>query len=101
MSPASIPASPSPEPSKAPEHATPAEPATPPDPAAYDHPRAVQARARGLAAPYIPGGRDPEPEVAEAEERRYLRLLVAMILVLIFGGFVLGIVQNLLRGAGS
>jgi hypothetical protein len=74
---------------------------TPPDPEAYDHPRAVHARARGLSAPYIAGGRDPEPEVGKAEERRYLRLLIAMILVLVFGGFVLGIAQNLLRGAGG
>ena len=70
----------------------------PPDPAAYDHPRAAHARARGLSAPYIAGGRDPDPDRGRAEERRYLRLLVAMVVVLILAGFVLGIVQNLLRG---
>jgi hypothetical protein len=32
----------------------------PPDPDAYDSPRAAQARARGLAAPYIAGGEDPD-----------------------------------------
>ena len=38
----------------------------PPDPEAYDAERNVAARARGLAAPYIPGGRDPEPEAGLA-----------------------------------
>jgi hypothetical protein len=80
------------EPGAEPAHDSP----TPPDPAAYDHPRAAQARARGLAAPYIPGGRDPEPERGRAEERRYLRLLIAMVVVVVLSGFVLGIVQNLL-----
>ncbi|MCI0344058.1 MAG: hypothetical protein L0221_01260 [Chloroflexi bacterium] len=74
----------------------PAAPQLPPDPAAYDHPRAVHARARGLSAPYIAGGRDPEPERGRAEERRYLRLLIAMVAVLVLSGFVLGVVQNLL-----
>jgi hypothetical protein len=68
----------------------------PPDPDAYDDVRAVHARARGLSAPYIPGGRDPEPEQGRAEERRYLRLLIAMVVVVVLSGFVLGIVQNLL-----
>ena len=34
--------------------------ALPPDPAAYDSERNAAARRRGLATPYIPGGRDPE-----------------------------------------
>lgn len=70
----------------------------PPDPEAYDSPRAERARARGLAAPYIPGGRDPDPAGAKREERFYLRILVAMILVLVLGAFVLGVVENLIRG---
>ena len=70
----------------------------PPDPEAYDSPRAERARARGLSAPYIPGGRDPDPERARREERYYLRILVTMIAVLVLGAFVLGIVENLLRG---
>ena len=37
----------------------------PPDPDRYDDPRAELARARGLEAPYIPGGEDPEPEAAQ------------------------------------
>ncbi|HET9681054.1 MAG TPA: hypothetical protein VFP19_03375 [Candidatus Limnocylindrales bacterium] len=68
----------------------------PPDPAAYDSPRAVQARARGLSAPYIPGGRDPDPEGGRREERFYGRLLLVMVLVIAFGAFILGIVVNLL-----
>ena len=39
----------------------------PPDPAAYDSPRATHARARGLSTPYVPGGRDPDPDRARRE----------------------------------
>jgi hypothetical protein len=67
----------------------------PPDPAAYDSPRAAQARARGLSTPYIPGGRDPDPEKAKREERFYLRLLVIMVVVIVLSGFVLGIAASL------
>jgi hypothetical protein len=66
----------------------------PPDPEKYDDPRAQLARARGLDAPYIPGGNDPEPEVAQREDRFYGRLLVIMVIAIILGGFVLGIVIN-------
>lgn len=62
----------------------------PPDPAAYDHPRAELARARGLAAPYIAGGRDPDPERGRREERRLLRLLLAMVIAVVLSGFVFG-----------
>ncbi|HYL40014.1 MAG TPA: hypothetical protein VET90_01785 [Candidatus Binatus sp.] len=68
----------------------------PPDPAAYDSPRGQQARARGLSAPYIPGGRDPDPEGGRREERFYGRLLLVMVLIIAFGAFVLGIVANIL-----
>lgn len=68
----------------------------PPDPAAYDSPRAQQARARGLSAPYIPGGRDPDPDSGRREERFYGRLLLAMVLVIAFGAFVLGIIASIL-----
>ena len=68
----------------------------PPDPEAYDEERNVHARKRGLAAPYIAGGRDPEPEVGRAEERRYLRWLIAMVVILILSGFVVGIIGNLI-----
>jgi hypothetical protein len=72
-------------------------PATPlpPDPAAYDSERNAAARARGLAAPYIPGGRDPDPEGAAREERRYLKILVAMVVTIVLAGFVLGFVAVL------
>jgi hypothetical protein len=71
----------------------------PPDPAAYDSQRAVHARARGLSTPYIPGGRDPDADRARREERFYGRLLLAMVLVIVLSGFVLGIVASL-AGAG-
>lgn len=67
----------------------------PPDPDAYDSARGVQARARGLAAPYIAGGLDPDPEAGRREERRNLRLLIAMVIVIVLSGFVLGYVANL------
>ena len=71
-------------------------PQPPPDPEAYDSPRGVQARARGLSAPYIAGGTDPHPEAARREERRYLRILIAMVVVIPLSGFVLGYVAQLL-----
>jgi hypothetical protein len=70
----------------------------PPDPAAYDSDRATQARARGLSAPYIAGGGDPDPETTRRSERPYLILLVAMIVVIVAGGFVLGILGYALGG---
>ena len=70
--------------------------ALPPDPEAYDSPRATQARARGLAAPYIAGGEDPDPEQTRRRERRYRIALVAMIVAVVLLGFVLGILQNIL-----
>jgi hypothetical protein len=72
----------------------------PPDPEAYDSVRSQHARARGLAAPYIAGGRDPEPEAGRREERFYGRLLLIMVVALVFGGFVIGIVIALLRTSG-
>jgi hypothetical protein len=82
--------------------ATPTQPVRlPPDPEAYDSVRAQHARARGLAAPYIAGGRDPEPETGRREERFYGRLLLIMVLALVFGGFVIGFLIALLQGGGS
>jgi hypothetical protein len=66
------------------------------DPEAYDSPRGVQARARGLAAPYIAGGEDPDMDRARREERRNLRILIAMVVVIVLSGFVLGYLANLL-----
>ena len=68
----------------------------PPDPEAYDQERNEHARKRGLAAPYIAGGRDPDPEAGLAEERRYLRWLVIMVVVLVLAAFAVGIVASLL-----
>ena len=73
----------------------------PPDPVAYDSPRAVRARAKGLQAPYIAGGQDPDPAAGIAEERRYVRLLVAMAVVIIASGFVIGTVIALIGPAGG
>lgn len=82
----------------APAPGSPQQPAMdlPPDPAAYDSPRAAQARARGLQAPYIAGGHDPEPESGRREERRYLVLLLVMVVALVLSGFVLGYLAELL-----
>ena len=73
----------------------------PPDPEAYDSVRAQHARARGLAAPYIAGGRDPEPEAGRREERFYGRLLVIMVVAVALGGFVIGTVIALLQTAAT
>ena len=73
----------------------------PPDPEAYDSVRAQHARARGLAAPYIAGGQDPDPEPGRREERFYGRILVIMVIGLVFGGFVIGIAIALLGANGS
>ena len=72
--------------------------ALPPDPAAYDSARARIARAKGLEAPYIAGGTDPDPAAGLAEERRYGKLLLAMVAVLVLGGFVVGIAIALTVG---
>ena len=68
----------------------------PPDPQAYDSPRAERARAKGLKAPYISGGGDPGIAQAQAEERRLGRILLAMVLVIVSAGFIIGILVALL-----
>lgn len=67
----------------------------PADPDAYDSPRSVRARAKGLDAPYIAGGDDPNLGPALDEERRYWRLLIAMVLVIVAAGFVVGTILAL------
>jgi hypothetical protein len=67
----------------------------PPDPAAYDDPRNARARAKGLEAPYIAGGEDPDPAAGLAEERHYGRLLLAMVLTILAAGFVIGTILAL------
>lgn len=59
-------------------------------------PRNIAARARGLPRPYIPGGEDPDPERTAREERTLRRLLVAMVLTIVLGGFALSILALIL-----
>jgi hypothetical protein len=73
----------------------------PPDPDAYDSPRAERARAKGLKAPYIAGGHDPDPRAGRAEERRLGRLLVLMVVAIVASGFVVGTVVALLGPLGG
>jgi hypothetical protein len=63
--------------------------------------RAASARARGLSAPYIAGGRDPEPDEGLREERFYGRLLILMVAVIVAAGFILGIVANVIGLLGG
>jgi hypothetical protein len=76
-------------------------PSLPPDPEAYDEVRNQHARARGLSAPYIAGGRDPDPETGRREERFYGRLLLAMVAALILGGFIIGVILSLILGRAA
>ncbi|MEA2578064.1 MAG: hypothetical protein QOD78_1652 [Chloroflexota bacterium] len=92
------PEAPAPTPTLPPEPET---SALPPDPAAYDSPRAVRAREKGLEAPYIAGGHDPDPAKGLAEERRYLKLLLAMTAAIVASGFVIGTALALLGSAGA
>jgi hypothetical protein len=73
--------------------------ALPPDPVEYDSARAQIARAKGLDAPYIAGGRDPDPEKGLQEDRKYGRWLVIMVVTLILAGFVLGIILAIATGS--
>ena len=90
-------------PSPAEADPTPTEPAAtlPPDPVAYDSPRAVRARAKGLKAPYIAGGDDPDPAAGIAQDRRYVRLLLAMAAAIVASGFIIGTVISLVGPAGG
>jgi len=72
-------------------------PSLPPDPDKFDEPRNVAARRRGLAAPYIAGGEDPDLQSTLGRERRDIRLLVAMVVGVILLGFVLGILGAILN----
>ncbi len=67
----------------------------PPDPEAYDDPRNERARAKGLSAPYIAGGLDPDPEAGLEEERHYGRLLLAMVITIVGAGFIVGTILAL------
>jgi hypothetical protein len=63
--------------------------------------RSQLARARGLAAPYIAGGEDPDPERTRREERIYVRLLVLMVAAIVIGGFALSIVGLIVLGGSA
>jgi hypothetical protein len=60
--------------------------------------RSQHARARGLSAPYIRGGGDPDPERGRREERFYLRLLIAMVGAIVLGGFGISLLYLVLTG---
>jgi hypothetical protein len=62
-----------------------------PPPQAYTA-RAAIARDKGLPGLYISGGEDPDLQRTVEGERRYIRLLVAMVVGIVLGGFVLGII---------
>lgn len=64
----------------------------PPDPEQYDTERNAAARRRGLSTPYLPGGRDPDPEQAAAEDRKYVRLLLVMVIAIVLAGFIVGMI---------
>lgn len=67
----------------------------PPDPDRYDSPRDSRARAKGLPAPYIAGGEDPDPGPALADDRRYGRWLVIMVVAIVASGFIIGTILAL------
>lgn len=73
----------------------------PPDPARYDEYRNVAARKRGLEQPYIAGGEDPQLAETLRGERRYLRILVAMVVLIVGLGIVLGLISVIVFGAGT
>lgn len=79
----------------------PESPPLPPDPDAYDSPRARRAREKGLKAPYISGGTAPDVTQARAEERRLWRILIAMVVIIVASGFVIGTLVALLGPAGQ
>ncbi|HEY3524506.1 MAG TPA: hypothetical protein VGK63_12460 [Candidatus Limnocylindrales bacterium] len=54
-----------------------------------EDPRSELARARGLDAPSIPGGEDPDPEDGLREERFFGRLLLLMVVAIVGSAFVL------------
>ena len=68
----------------------------PPDPEKYDEARNVAARRRGLEQPYIAGGEDPELEETLRRERPYVQILIAMVVIIVLTGFVLGFIGAIL-----
>jgi hypothetical protein len=62
--------------------------------------RDLAARARGLKSAYIPGGNDPDLEGTRRSEVRYLRLLVAMVVLIVGSGLLVSLV-GLAMGYGA
>ena len=60
--------------------------------------RELAARRRGLASAHIAGGDDPDPARTRAEEARYIRLLIAMVVLIVGGGLVVTFVGLILAG---
>lgn len=60
--------------------------------------RELAARRRGLASAYIPGGDDPEMAETRRRERRYFRLLIAMIVLIVGIGMFVTILGLIVAG---
>lgn len=60
--------------------------------------RELAARRRGLASAYIPGGDDPEMAETHRRERRYVRLLIAMIVIIVGVGMFVTILGIIVAG---
>jgi type IV secretory pathway component VirB8 len=54
-----------------------------------------------LKAPYISGGTALDVAQARAEERRLWRILIAMVVIIVASGFVIGTLVALLGPAGQ
>jgi hypothetical protein len=74
----------------APGNVTPADDAQAAPPPEPDTERDRIARAKGLKAPAIAGGGDPDLQRTLAAERPYLQALVVMVVFIVAGGFLLG-----------
>ena len=70
------------------------------DPELYDSPRAERARAKGLQGPYITGGDDPRAR-GRAPRSAGSALLVAMVVMIVAAGFVIGIAALLVSRSRS
>ncbi len=62
--------------------------------------RDLAARARGLSSAYIPGGNDPDLERTRRREARYVRLLIAMVVLIVGSGLIVSLV-GLALGYGT
>jgi hypothetical protein len=58
------------------------------------------ARAKGVPGGTIKGGEDPDLKQTLARERPWVRMLVAMTIVLVLAGFVLGAIATFLGAIG-